>query len=344
MTDFTTMPLVRPRAISPGDTVAVVSTSWGGAGLLAERFHRGVQALESLGYKVRVMPHALGTTDEVRGWVSGTREERLQDLHAAFEDPEVKCVLSAIGGDHSAQLLEGVDFETIRSNPKVFCGYSDTTTLLQAVHERTDLVTFYGPALLPEFGEIGGPDREVVEHFQRVVGRAIPAGLVPGVAWLAVEVRAATDAEGRPRSRREGEPRVALRRGPASGRLQVGCLPSSRALIGTPWQPEYLGRILVVEVPEDPYDVEQADVDLTHLRNVGLLAALAAFVIGRTPGWDEDQIAQLHACVLDAVDRYDYPVLAGVECTHSAPLLTLPIGVLARVDDEELVVEEAAVI
>ncbi|HEY2966291.1 MAG TPA: LD-carboxypeptidase, partial [Actinomycetota bacterium] len=122
------MPLVRPRAVSPGHTVAVVSTSWGGAGLLAERFHRGVQALESLGYKVRVMPHALGTSDGVREWVSGTREERLQDLHAAFEDPEVTCVLSAIGGDHSAQLLEGIDFETIRSNPKVFCGYSDTTT------------------------------------------------------------------------------------------------------------------------------------------------------------------------------------------------------------------------
>ena len=112
------MPLVRPRAVSPGDTVAVVSTSWGGAGLLIERFHRGVQALESLGYEVRVMPQALGTSDGVREWVSGTREERLQDVHAAFEDPEVTCVLSAIGGNHSAQLLEGIDFETIRSNPK----------------------------------------------------------------------------------------------------------------------------------------------------------------------------------------------------------------------------------
>jgi muramoyltetrapeptide carboxypeptidase len=286
------MPIIRPQAVSPGDTVAVVSTSWGGAGLLAERFQRGVLALASLGYKVRVMPRALGTTDGVREWVSGTREERLQDLHAAFEDPEVTCVLSAIGGDHSAHMLEGIDFEMIRSNPKVFCGYSDTTTLLQAVHTRTDLVTFYGPALLPEFGEIGGPDHEVVEQFQRVTGRTVPPGALPSV----------------------------------------------------PWQPEYIGPILVVEVPEDPYDVEQADADLTHLRNAGLLAGLAAFVIGRTPGWDEDRIAQLHACVLDAVGGYDFPVLAGVECTHSAPLLTLPIGVLATVDDEELVVEEAAVI
>ena len=131
------MALVRPRAISRGDTVAVVSTSWGGAGILADRFHRGVLALESLGYKVRIMPHALGTTDGVRDWVSGTREERLQDLHGAFEDPKVTCVFSAIGGDHSAQLLERIDFEIIRSNPKVFCGYSDTATLLQAVR-RTD--------------------------------------------------------------------------------------------------------------------------------------------------------------------------------------------------------------
>lgn len=76
---------------------------------------------------------------------------------------------------------------------------------------------------------------------------------------------------------------------------------------------------------------------------MGLLAGLSALVVGRTPGWDDSQIAQLHACVLDAVAGYDYPVLAGVECTHSAPLLTLPIGVLATVDGEELVVEEAAV-
>jgi muramoyltetrapeptide carboxypeptidase LdcA involved in peptidoglycan recycling len=336
--------LVRPRAVSPGDMVAVVSTSWGGAGLLAGRFQRGVQALASLGYKVRVMPHALGTTDGVREWVSGTREERLQDLHAAFEDREAACVLSAIGGDHSAHLLEGINFELIRSNPKVFCGYSDTTTLLQAVHERTDLVTFYGPALLPEFGEIGGPDREVVEQFQRVTGRALPPGPVPSVPWQAVEDRPASDAEARPRARRAGEPRISLRPGRASGRLQVGCLPTSRALIGTPWQPDYIGRVLVAEVPEDPYDVEQADADLAHLRNAGLLAGLAAFVIGRTPGWGEDRIAQLHACVLEAVGGYDFPVLAGVECTHSAPLLTLPIGVLATVVDEELVVEEAAVI
>jgi len=239
--------------------------------------------------------------------------------------------------------LERIDFEIIRSNPKVFCGYSDTTTLLQAVHARTGLVTFYGPALLPEFGEIGGPDRQVVEHFQRVTGRAIPPGVLPRIPWQAVEDRAVTDAEGRPRAAREGEPRTALRAGRGSGRLQVGCLPTTRALIGTPWQPEYRGRVLVVEVPEDPYDVEQADTDLTHLRNAGLLAELAAFVIGRTPGWDEDRIAQLHTCVLDAVGGYDYPVLAGAECTHSSPLLTLPIGVLATVDDEDLVVEEAAV-
>lgn len=289
------------------------------------------------------MPHALGTTDGVRDWVSGTREERLQDLYGAFEDPTVTCVLSAIGGDHSAQLLEGIDLEIIRSNPKVFCGYSDTATLLQAVHAHTGLITFYGPALLPEFGEISGPDGDVVEHFQRVTGRAIPPGVLPRIPWQAVEDRAVSDREGRPRAKRSGEPRTALRPCLASGRLQVGCLPTTRALIGTPWQPEYRGRVLVVEVPEDPYDVEQADADLTHLRNAGLLAGLAALVIGRTPGWDADRIAQLHTCVLDAVSGYNYPVLAGVECTHSAPLLTLPIGVLATVDDEELVVEEAAV-
>lgn len=245
MTDFTTMPLVRPRAVSPGDTVAVVSSSWGGAGLLAERFHRGVQALESLGYEVTGScrtPSGPATECGNRS----PREERLQDLHAAFEDPEVTCVLSAIGRDHSAQLLEGIDFETHPLQPKGLLwllGHHDASGRSRTNRPRYLLRS----ALLPEFGEIGGPDREVVEHFQLVAGRAAPPGAVPSVPWQAVEDRAATDVERRPRARRGGEVRIALRPGRASGGLQVGCLPTCRALIGTPWQPEYRSRILVVE-------------------------------------------------------------------------------------------------
>lgn len=327
----------------PGGHVAVVATSWGGIGALPARAERGIAALEALGYRVTLMPHAAGTSDRPRTWVSGRAQDRLADLHGAFADPDVDLVLAAIGGNHSAHLLEGLDVDLIRANPKPFCGYSDTTTVLQAIHARTGLVTFYGPSLLPEFGEIGGPDTEVVDHFQRVLGRAEPAGAVPQFPWQATEDRALTDLAGRARERHAGEPRRILRSGTGAGPLLAGCLPSVRTLIGTPWQPDYAGRVLVLETPEAPYDVEWADADLAHLRNAGLLADLAALVVGRTDGWSPADVGALHACAIDAARGYDYPVLAGVECTHSAPLMTLPIGVAARVEGTDLVLTDPAV-
>ncbi len=337
------METVLPPALRPGGHIAVVSTSWGGIGELTARAARGIAALEALGYRVTLMPHAAGTSDGPRTWVSGSADERLTDLHGAFADPDVDLVLAAIGGNHSAHLLEGLDVDLIRANPKPFCGYSDTTTALQAIHARTGLVTFYGPSLLPELGEIGGPDAEVVDHFQRVLGRAEPAGAVPQIPWQATEDRAVTDRAGRARERHAGEPRRILRPGSGAGPLLAGCLPSVRTLIGTPWQPDYSGRVLVLETPEAPYDAEEADAELTHLRNAGLLADLAALVVGRTEGWAPADVGALHACALDAARGYDYPVLAGVESSHSAPMMTLPIGVAARVERTELVIAGPAV-
>ena len=153
-----------------GDTIGVVSPSWGGAGLLADRFERGLVALESLGYEVRVMPNARKVADGGRDWVAGSIADRVSDLHAAFRDSAIRCVLSAIGGNHSAELLQQLDFELLAAHPTLFCGYSDTTSLLLALHARIGLVTVYGPALLPEFGEMGGPDAEVVKQFTRLTG------------------------------------------------------------------------------------------------------------------------------------------------------------------------------
>jgi muramoyltetrapeptide carboxypeptidase len=334
---------VRAPVLRRGDTVAIVSTSWGGAGLLRERFERGVDALGKLGYRVKVMSNARAVSDGVRDWLAGGRDEPLADLHDAFADPEVRCVLSAIGGNHSAHLLEGLDVELIREHPKLVCGYSGTTTLLLALHARTGLVTIYGPALLPEFGEIGGPDPEVVDWFERLTSSTAPVGTLPRIPWQAVEDRAVSDAEGRVRRRTNPEPHLIVRGGAANGRLLVGCLPSIRTLVGTPWEPDWNGSLLVIETPESPYDPAWADADLTHLRNAGILASITGLAVGRTDGWSEAERAQLHACVLDSCRDYDYPVIAGIECSHAAPLLALPIGVAARLVGDQLIIEEAAV-
>ena len=168
---------VKPPALSIGDRVAIVATSWGAGAHLPERCGG------AHGPRIRTSSHAQLKGRHRRNARLGVGHCRttLGDFHEAFDDPSVRAVLSVIGGDHSAQMLPGLDFHLVAMNPKVFCGYSDTTSLLHAVHQVTGLVTFYGPALVPEFGEPGGPDPEVVDHWCKVTGLTEPAGALPRV-------------------------------------------------------------------------------------------------------------------------------------------------------------------
>jgi muramoyltetrapeptide carboxypeptidase len=334
--------LLLAPALRAGDLVAVVAPSWCGPAVIPTPFRRGVARLEALGYRVRLMPNVQG-----RGrweWVSGTPAERAGDLQSAFADPEVRAVMCAIGGNHSAQLLPLLDMDLIAANPKVFCGYSDITSLHHGIHSATGLVTFYGPAVIPQWGAVGGPFDYTVKHFQRVVGRPEAAGRLPRAD---VEVHDgdfdAAEATGAPLRRTPARPRVVLRAGRGSGPLLAACLPSARHLLGTRWQPAYVGRVLVLETPEPPYDLEKADEDLTHLRLAGCLDQLAALVLCRPYQFDEATTEALHDLLMEHVRGHDYPVLGRVEGGHTDPLPTFPIGVRATVDADELTFDWPAV-
>jgi muramoyltetrapeptide carboxypeptidase len=345
-----TAPLLAP-ALAVGDLIAVVTPSWCGPAEVPAPFRRGLATLEATGYRVRVMPHAEG-----RGrwdWVSGSPAERAEDLMAAFVDPEVRAIVCAIGGDHSAQLLPLLDMEVIAAHPTIFCGYSDITSVHHGIHHATGLVTFYGPAVIPQWGAVGGPFEYTVGHFRRVVERAEPAGALPRAD---VEVHdgdfPAAEATGTPLRRSPARPRVVLRAGRGSGPLLAACLPSARNLLGTPWRPDYAGRVLVLETPEPPYSPEQADADLTHLRLAGCLDDLAALVLCRPYQFDDAATDAFHELVLEHVAAVGdgqrgkgrgYPVLARVEGGHTDPVPTFPIGVAATVDGDELTLDAPAV-
>jgi muramoyltetrapeptide carboxypeptidase len=318
---------MKPARLRAGDVIAVVSPSWGGPAAFPERFERGLAALAKCGLRPRVMPHARGA----HRWVSGTIADRVADLHEAFADPGVKGIITSIGGSHSSSLLPFIDFDLIAANPKVFCGYSDITVLHHAIHARTGLVTFYGPAVMPEFGEWPGPDDYTLEHFVKAVMEPAPIGAIPTPPYSVHEHR---DWALRPRPRRRDgpEPLVSLRPGTARGKLLVACLPSARNLIGTPWLPEYRGRILVLETPEQPYGPPDAERDLWHLRNAGLLSELGGLVLGRGKEFTALQTREFHEVVLEVVSEFEYPVLANLPVGHVSPIATLPIGVEAELE------------
>lgn len=286
------------------------------------------------------MAHAEGR----RGWVSGTPQERVADLHDAFSDPQVRGVLCTTGGLHSAQLLPLLDFDLIAANPKVFCGYSDITSLHLAIHSVTKLVTFYGPAVIPQWGAVGGPLDYMVDHFARVVERPEPAGSLPSADFEIHDTDfGRAERTGQPLQRTPSRPREVLRGGRARGPLAAACLPVARNVIGTPWEPDLEGRVLVLETPETPYDPETADADLTHLRLAGWLDGLAALVLCRPYGFTDAQTEQLHEALMAHLAHRDYPVIARVEGGHTDPLPTFPLGVTVDVNNTDLTIHETAV-
>lgn len=333
--------VVRPPRLERGGRVAVVTPSWPGPVLLPSAYRRALDALCRSGYVPVPARHA--TARRTR-WTSATPQERADDINTAFADPEIDAVLCAIGGDHSAQLLPHLDLDVIARNPKPFCGYSDATALHHAIHTATGLITFYGPALIPQWGVVGGPLPHTTRHFEKVVGSNAPAGPVDRFAERVDDSDFdRSERTGRPLRGRPARPRRVLRGGTGQGPLLAACLPSARVLLGTPWRPEYAGRVLVLDLPSAPYSVADADADLTHLRLAGCLDDLAALAVCRTRGLTDHDEDEVHELVLHHVQGTSYPVVGHVEGGHSDPMPTWPIGVTATVADDEITIRDAAV-
>ncbi len=332
--------LIKPRMLRQGDTVALVSPSWGAAAEHEVRFGHAITAFQRvLGLKVRVMPHALG----LRGYTSGTRAQRLSDIHDAFADPDVAGVVSIIGGRHSAQLLEDLDYDLIKANPKVFCGYSDITSINHAIHAQTSLVTFSAPMIMTQWGEWTSPDPRTVDWFRRAVMGADPVGEIIGGPTYTDERVSWARPRTRERARRQARPYTALRSGSAEGPLLPGTLTNFCELLGTPFEPDFRGAILVLDTPGHGFGPDDGDQQLWHLRNAGVFDDVAAVVLGRPYHFDDAQTDQLQQVLLDVTEDFNLPVVANVDHGHTDPLMTLPLGIRARVDGSRMFLVESAV-
>jgi muramoyltetrapeptide carboxypeptidase LdcA involved in peptidoglycan recycling len=322
--------LTRPRRVRPGDTVAVVSPSFGAVGRWPHRVERATAYLESLGLQVRLMPNA--SRDE--GWASAPPADRVADLHAAFEDDEVAVVLCSIGGNHSNQLLPLLDYDLIHAQPKIFQGYSDMTVLHWAFARHAGLGTFYGPALVPELGEFP----QVLEHTDRYLRAAWfgeePIVYEPSRVWTdeMLDWNEKLDLA-RPRELRESDGWIAIRAGTARGPLFGGCLETICWHVkgSDAWMtPE--GAILLLEASEEAPPPAHVDSYLTDLEQLGVFDAAVGLLVARPMNYGEDDRQRLWEVVERRTEAAGLPVLADVEAGHTDPMVTLPFGVPAELD------------
>ena len=145
------MKLIKPKRLQPGDKVATISLSWGGAGDtdILWRYEIGKKRLEEeFGLKVVEMPNTLSGTE----YLYNNPQKRAEDLMRAFKDPSIKGIFSCIGGDESVRMLPYIDYDVIKNNPKVFIGYS-VTTVTHFICLKAGISSFYAPSILSELAE-----------------------------------------------------------------------------------------------------------------------------------------------------------------------------------------------
>ena len=315
----------------PGDTVAVVSPCSPLVDWWEHRAERARAYLEgSLGLRLRVMP---GSGAGQAGRPVSPRA-RAEDLHAAFADPEVRVVLAAIGGDHAIELLPHLDYGLLRANPKLFQGYSDVTVLHWALLRRAGLVTFYGPALLAELGEHPTVLADTDRWLRAAWFGDGPLRFAPAPVWTDefLDWDRRLDRT-RPRELRPSAGWVTVRDGVAEGPLVGGCLETIRRhLRGSSAWLDLRGALLFLETSEEVPSPEQVDAYLAELAQVGVFEQIAGLVLGRPFGYDREGTRRLWALAAARTEARGLPVLGDVECGHTDPMLTLPLGVRARLD------------
>ena len=320
----------KPPHLRPGDTIGIVSPSWSGAALFPHRLQAGLAQLERMGYRVKIAPHALGNS----GYVSATPEQRASDINAMFADPSVNAILATVGGDHSCQLLPHLDYDLIRRKPKIFIGYSDITVLNVALHVRTGVVTFNGPALITEFAEFPQMFAYTASHFLRAVSQPEPIGVIDSSpTWTEEYLDWGQQLDlTRPRAIQPNAGVQWLKHGRATGRLLGGCLESLDHLRGTAFWPTWDGAILFLETSEEQPSPAWVDARLMDYENMGVLARINGLIIGRSMGYSSVMRQDLWRIVVEHTRAYTFPILAELDFGHTAPQFTIPLGVQAQLD------------
>jgi muramoyltetrapeptide carboxypeptidase LdcA involved in peptidoglycan recycling len=338
--DVTEDDMIKARKLSPGDRVAAISLSWGGPGEFPHRYEAGKRQLEQeFGLEVVETRHALRDPE----WLYEDPRARAEDLMEAFEDPGVSGVVSTIGGDDSIRLLPYLDLETLRSHPKVFLGYSDTTVTHLALFEA-GLVSFYGPSVMAGFAENAGMFPYTVSSVWRTLFSSDPVGVVEPNrdGWTAEELDWAIP-ENQEKGRQLNPPegwRFLQGTGVARGRLVGGCLEVLEFLRGTevwPGEDAWRGAILFLETSEEAPSPTVLSRALRVYAAMGILRKLSGILFGK-PGGDGpvERFGEYEAAILEVVAGEEgldeLPLIARMDFGHTDPMFVLPYGVEAEID------------
>lgn len=325
--------LQKPQHLKPGDKVATVSLSWGAAGVpeIRWRYELGKRRMEEqFGLQVVEMPHTLAPEK----YVSDHPEKRAEDLMAAFADPSIKAVFNVIGGSDSVRMLPYIDFDVIRSNPKIFTGYSDGTTT-DFICMKAGIASFYGAHVLNDFAEPGKMHDYTAGIIRKMLFSNETVGEIAPMPEYSQGDVSWTD----PSARRTYTPDwgyACLQGGVARGTLIGGCFEVFPDFEGNELDPPseaFDGSILFYEVCGKPSE-EKYRTRLRYYGEKGWFQNITGLLMGKPLGdrAEHDMLNRVTLEVLAEFGRPDLPVLANAGFGHNAPSGVIPMGAMAEID------------
>ncbi|WP_416759529.1 S66 peptidase family protein [Roseateles sp. So40a] len=303
-------PAQRARRLRPGDTIGLVSPA--NATYEREPLEIAVESLEALGFKVKLGANVRGRY----GQFGGTDVQRAADINDFFADDEVAGILALTGGSGCNRIVDKLNYALIRRKPKFFGGFSDLTSLVNAIHQQTGLITFHCPVAGSEWNEFS------LQHFRAVAMDAQPALMQNPQGERGAHVI-------------QREDRIStLRPGVARGPLIGGNLAVLSSLAGSPYFPDTRGAILFLEeINEYIYRVDRM---LSTLRLCGALDGLAGVVLGKFtqcgPGDGNFGTLTLDEVFDDYFLPLNVPVYRGAMIGHIKRKFTVPVGQPAEMD------------
>lgn len=308
--------MIKPKALKFGDTVGIIAPA---SPTTEERVRKAHDKLIQMGFKVK-----MGKSPYERyGYLSGSDSIRAEDINEMFRDKEVDGIICIRGGYGTPRILDLLDYEAIKNNPKVFVGYSDITALHIAFTQIADLVTYHGPMVASDM--IGNFSQFSKNNLYKAIMETDPIGKI---------------------SNPQGEEIITINGGIAEGNIIGGNLSLIVDTIGTPYEIDVNGKILFIEeIGEEPYNIDRM---LNQLRLAGKLHDAVGIILGdfnNCVSEKHDENLTLEQVIEDHIKPVGKPTIYNLQAGHCEPMLTIPFGVRALLDADkkELIILESCV-
>lgn len=319
--------------LKPGDEIRIIAPSMSMALVKRAQLEIAEKRLTELGFRITYGKNVYNHDE----FYSSSIEERIEDLHHAFQDRNVQGILTALGGYNSNQLLNYIDFDLIKNNPKVFCGFSDITALNLAIYQKTGLINFSGPHF-STFGMKHGIQYTIQSFLQAVTNDA-PYEIFPSDRWSDDPWHF----EQEERTFFEQDSYLVIQEGQAEGKLIGGNLCTMNLLQGTEFMPSLKDTILFIEADEESHS-QSFDRNLQSLLHLPDAKQIKAILIGWFQKGSNVTEDALRKVIHSKNELRDIPIIANVNVGHTSPVATIPVGAYATVsasrEGTEILIEQ----